>query len=110
VQIPWCAGSLEGVDAIFGFHNMPYMPLGAVGSNPGTIMAGSAEFKVTFHGRGGHAAMPQNVIDPTPAAAQFITALQVQSLFFCSCEQALNEAWQWAGPFAVFDLSIGIGK
>jgi hippurate hydrolase len=73
----WLAGALEGVDGIFGFHNMPYMPLGSVGSNPGTIMAGSAEFKVTFKGRGGHAAMPQNVIDPTPAAAQFITALQV---------------------------------
>lgn len=70
---------MEGVDAVFGFHNMPFMPLGAVGSNPGTIMAGSATFNIVFEGRGGHAAMPQNNIDPTPPAAQFITAVQVRS-------------------------------
>jgi acetylornithine deacetylase/succinyl-diaminopimelate desuccinylase-like protein len=41
-------------------------------------MAGTAEFLITMHGKGGHAAMPHQTIDPVPAAAALITALQVR--------------------------------
>lgn len=68
---------MEGVDAAFAFHNMPFLPLGAIGGTHGTIMAGTATFHVVFHGRGGHAAMPHGNVDPIPPAAQFITAVQV---------------------------------
>lgn len=56
---------------------MPHMPLGTIGSNPATLMAGTATFKITFRGRGGHAAIPHNNIDPMPAAAHFVSAVQV---------------------------------
>jgi metal-dependent amidase/aminoacylase/carboxypeptidase family protein len=36
----------------------------------------SYTFKFTIKGRGGHAAMPHLNIDPVPAAAALITALQ----------------------------------
>jgi acetylornithine deacetylase/succinyl-diaminopimelate desuccinylase-like protein len=71
-------GVLEGVDAIFGLHNWPTLPEGVVASRAGTIMAGTAEFRITMHGRGGHAAMPQGNIDPVPPLAALVTALQVR--------------------------------
>ena len=39
-------------------------------------MAGSFEFSVRIHGRGGHASAPHLTIDPIPVAAQLVTALQ----------------------------------
>ena len=80
-------GALEGVDAIFGFHNMPHIPLGAVGGNPATLMAGTSSFNITFQGRGGHAAMPHGNIDPIVPAAHFVTAVQVR---FPPCQTALH--------------------
>ena len=70
------AGALDDVDGIFGFHNMPTLPLGTIGGNHATLMAGTSTFDVLFHGRGGHAAIPQGNIDPIPPAAQFVTAVQ----------------------------------
>lgn len=72
-------GVLDGVDAIFGLHNWPALPHGVVASRAGTIMAGTAEFRITMHGRGGHAAMPQGNIDPVPPLAALVAALQVRA-------------------------------
>lgn len=64
------------VDAVFGLHNWPMMPKGTIGLKPGPIMASTDDFKIVVSGRGGHAALPHGTIDPVPAAAQLITALQ----------------------------------
>jgi IAA-amino acid hydrolase len=72
-----CAGALNGVDGIFAFHNMPTMHIGTVGSRTGTLMAGTAQFNITMHGRGGHAAIPHGNIDPVPAVSALVAALQV---------------------------------
>jgi metal-dependent amidase/aminoacylase/carboxypeptidase family protein len=69
---------MDGVDAVFGFHNLPTLATGVVGGRAGTIMAGSAQFHITLRGRGGHAAVPQGNIDPVVAAAHLITALQAR--------------------------------
>ncbi len=65
-----------GIDEVYGMHNEPGLPVGEFGVSPGPIMAACDEFEVQVVGKGGHAAQPHNVIDPMPAAANIIMALQ----------------------------------
>ncbi len=69
-------GALDGVDAIFGFHNIPTLPLGTIGIKSGGLMAGVDRFEVVFHGRGGHAGVPHKTIDPIIIAAEYVTNIQ----------------------------------
>lgn len=70
------AGILEGVDAIFGLHVSHIHPVGTVAIRPGPILAGSGFFSAQISGKGGHAAIPQNTIDPILAASSIIVSLQ----------------------------------
>ncbi|MEO6831095.1 MAG: amidohydrolase, partial [Chitinophagaceae bacterium] len=71
-------GVLENphVDAIFGLHVYPTLPAGMVGFRSGQYMASTDEIHIQIHGKGGHAALPHQTIDPIAIAAQVITALQ----------------------------------
>lgn len=64
------------MNGVYGLHNWPMMPKGKVGLNPGAMMASSDNLFVTVKGRGGHAAMPHDCVDPIVIAAQIVTALQ----------------------------------
>jgi amidohydrolase len=64
------------MEAIFGAHNWPGMPVGMVGVNPGAMMASSNEFHITIRGKGSHAALPHLGVDPVPIAAQMVMAFQ----------------------------------
>ncbi|MCP4120882.1 MAG: amidohydrolase [Bacteroidetes bacterium] len=64
------------VDSIFGQHVHPPLPAGKVAFRPGMMMASADEIHMTVKGRGGHAALPQNVIDPVLISAHIITSLQ----------------------------------
>lgn len=64
------------VDAIFGLHVYPHLPAGTIGFRGGQYMASTDEIHITIHGKGGHAALPHQTIDPIAIAAQVITALQ----------------------------------
>ena len=64
------------MDAVFGMHNWPGMQEGQFALSPGPVMASSSEFKITIHGKGSHAAMPNMGIDPVPIAAQMVLAFQ----------------------------------
>ncbi|RWR78113.1 IAA-amino acid hydrolase ILR1-like protein 1 [Cinnamomum micranthum f. kanehirae] len=70
------SGVLENVEAIFGLHVNPMLPLGAVASRPGAIMAGCGFFEAVINGRGGHSAIPHQAIDPIVAAANAVSSLQ----------------------------------
>jgi len=63
-------------DAILGQHVMPSMPVGKVGFRQGMYMASCDELYITVKGKGGHAAMPDKLIDPVLIAAHIIVALQ----------------------------------
>jgi len=63
-------------DAVYAFHNMPGVPVGTAVVQPGDFMASSEQVLITLTGRGGHGAMPERAIDPVPALAGIITALQ----------------------------------
>jgi hippurate hydrolase len=64
------------MEAIFGAHNWPGMPVGTVGLNPGAVMASSNAFRVVIKGKGSHAALPYMGIDPVPVACQMVMAWQ----------------------------------
>lgn len=64
------------MDAIYGLHNWPGLPLGHVAINSGPMMASLDAFEITLKGKSCHAAMPENGADPIVAAAQLILALQ----------------------------------
>ncbi|MDR3302456.1 MAG: amidohydrolase [Spirochaetaceae bacterium] len=69
-------GLLDEVDEIYGQHCAPNYPSGAVAVCAGGTFAASIEFKIRIEGRGGHAALPQNALDPIVAAAALITLAQ----------------------------------
>lgn len=68
-------GALHQVDAIFGYHNSPGV-VGQIATRPGTVLAGVDLLKITIHGKGGHASLPQLCIDPVLIGAHLVVALQ----------------------------------
>lgn len=64
------------IDLMLGQHVHPPLDVGHVGFRSGMAMASANELTVTFVGKGGHAAMPTQFIDPITTAANFITQVQ----------------------------------
>jgi len=64
-------------EAAFALHIMPNAPAGALGSKAGPLLASSDELSIRIVGKGGHASMPHDTIDPIPVACEIVTALQV---------------------------------
>ena len=64
------------MDAVFGMHNWPGMPVGTFAVSAGPVMASSNEFRIVIRGKGGHAALPHTGIDPVPVACQMVQAFQ----------------------------------
>ena len=67
---------LFSCEAVFGMHNWPGMAVGQFGVTAGPMMASSNEFEITVRGRGGHAAMPHQTVDPIMAAMAIGQGLQ----------------------------------
>jgi amidohydrolase len=64
------------MEAIFGAHNWPGLPIGQFALKSGPVFASTNDFKITIRGRGSHAAMPHNGVDPVPVACQMVQAFQ----------------------------------
>ena len=64
------------VEAVYGMHNIPGMPVGTFAVKPGPIMASFDIFNLTVIGKGGHAAMPQTTIDPILIGTKIVDAYQ----------------------------------
>ena len=71
-------GALENPkpDAIFALHVYPHLPTGTTGFRAGQYMASADEIYITIVGKGGHAALPHQTIDPIAISALVITGLQ----------------------------------
>jgi len=69
-------GAMEGVDNVFGLHIWSQMPTGKVSCNPGPSFASADIFNVTFKGKGGHGAIPQDCIDASIVASSFVMNVQ----------------------------------
>ena len=64
------------MEAIFGAHNWPGLKVGQFALKSGPVMASSNEFRIRIRGKGSHAALPHNGIDPVPVACQMVQAFQ----------------------------------
>jgi len=63
-------------DAAFALHISPNMPTGVIASRAGSLLASSDKIRVKVKGRGGHASMPHDALDPIPIACEIVLALQ----------------------------------
>jgi hippurate hydrolase len=63
-------------EVVFGMHNWPGVPVGQFQLRTGPMMAGTNRFEITITGRGGHAAMPHQSIDPVVTGSALVQALQ----------------------------------
>jgi amidohydrolase len=64
------------VDAAFGLHGWPRLPVGVVSTKPGPLLAATDTFDATFVSTGGHAAFPHLAADPIAACASAVVGLQ----------------------------------
>src|SRR5471032_1651249 len=70
------AGALNNVDAIFGLHNAPQLPVGTFSTKGGAFYANVDRFQITVTGKGAHAAHPEEGVDSIVTASHIVTALQ----------------------------------
>ncbi|MDR2839254.1 MAG: amidohydrolase [Azonexus sp.] len=84
------------VEAVYGLHNWPGLPVGQMAVMPGPVMAGTCDFEITVRGHGCHAAMPHQGIDAIVTGAQLVQALQtVVSRNLHPCEAAVVSVTQF---------------
>jgi amidohydrolase len=72
-------GLLEGdtrPDTAFAVHITPSLPSGMIATKAGPFMASADVVRVTVTGRGGHASMPHQALDPIPIACEVVQAIQ----------------------------------
>ena len=63
-------------DAAFALHVMPNARHGVFSGRAGPLMASADVFDIVVIGRGGHASMPHDAIDPIPIACEMVMAIQ----------------------------------
>ena len=61
---------------MIGQHVAPNIPVGKIGFREGMYMASTDELYMTIKGKGGHGAMPDQLIDPVLIASHVIVSLQ----------------------------------
>ncbi len=64
------------MEAVYGMHNIPGMPVGSFAVKPGPMMAAFDIFELTIKGKGGHAAMPHLATDPVIIGTKVVDAYQ----------------------------------
>ncbi|WP_306115221.1 MULTISPECIES: M20 aminoacylase family protein [unclassified Roseovarius] len=65
-----------GVQEVYGMHNWPGIAEGQFAIRPGPFFAATDVFNIGIEGLGGHAAKPNETIDPIVMSGQLISALQ----------------------------------
>ena len=64
------------VEAVYGMHNMPGIPVGSFGTRAGAILTAMDLFEIRVDGVGTHAATPELGVDPIVVASQIVLGLQ----------------------------------
>jgi len=67
---------MDGVDVVTGLHLNSQLPTGVVAVRAGAFMAAPDNIHITVLGKGGHAAHPEEAVDPIAVGAQIVTNLQ----------------------------------
>ena len=69
-------GAMDGVEALFGLHVFPSLPVGTIGVRSGSLTAAAGELEVEVLGEGGHGARPHQSTDAIWIAARVVSGLQ----------------------------------
>lgn len=64
------------IDAVYGMHNYPGLPVGRFATRAGAIMASADTLTIEIEGVGGHAARPHLAVDTVLVGAHIVNALQ----------------------------------
>ena len=92
--------------AAYGLHFFTDMPLGAIATKPGPMMASAGDLHATFYGSGGHGSMPWLSKDPVTPMVEAISSLQVMlnKTFDQFDPVILNVGWIRAGDTATTNV------
>ena len=92
--------------AAYGLHVFTGLPLGAITTKPGPLMASAGDLHATFYGAGGHGSMPWLSKDPVTPMVEAISSLQVMlnKLFDQFDPVILNVGWIRAGDVATTNV------
>jgi amidohydrolase len=92
--------------AAYGLHVFTSLPLGAMTSKPGPMMASAGDLDVTFYGSSGHGSMPWLSKDPITPLVEAISSLQVMlnKRFDQFDPVILNVGWIRAGDDATTNV------
>jgi amidohydrolase len=63
-------------EAAFALHVMPNAPHGIFSGRAGPLLASADQLRIRVKGRGGHASMPHDALDPIPVACEIVGAIQ----------------------------------
>ena len=66
----------QGLDALFGVHVFPELPVGSIGVRRGNLTAAAGELEIEVLGEGGHGARPHQSVDAIWIASRVISGLQ----------------------------------
>ena len=69
-------GALEGVDEIYGLHNLPTLAAGKLATCVGPMMGSVDRIDISIEGKGAHGAIPNEGIDPILCASAMVMAFQ----------------------------------
>ncbi|MGC8545465.1 M20 metallopeptidase family protein [Athalassotoga sp.] len=84
------AGSVDGVDMVFGIHVWVGTKSGKFSSKSGPLMAGIDELTLSVKGIGGHAASPHQTVNPISIGATIVNELyKIRSLRIDPLENAV---------------------
>ena len=64
------------IQEFYGMHNMPGLEIGTFSIKSGEFFAAADTFTIKIFGKGGHAAKPQETIDPVLISSNLVMALQ----------------------------------
>ncbi|MCZ6502899.1 MAG: M20 family metallopeptidase [Gammaproteobacteria bacterium] len=63
-------------DAVFAIHITPLLDIGKVTGKAGPLLAAADTWEMVVKGKGGHASMPHDCLDPIPVACEIVQAFQ----------------------------------
>ncbi len=69
-------GHFDDIDIVFGIHVWQELPAGVIGTRKGALFASADQIKIIITGKGGHAALPHQTVDPTSVLMDIYNALQ----------------------------------
>lgn len=78
------------VDAIFGWHIWPGLPLRSIATKSGTLLAGNGRFEIEICGKVAHMSMPHLAVNPVMVGAELITAIDALRVQYGDLYKIIN--------------------